>query len=62
MQTSNFPMLKPELEKESKSGRVKVGKLNYQAKGVLYIPEKASYDYLLDLPEGSNIGSQLIMR
>ena len=44
-------------EKESKGGRVKIGKLNYQAKGVLYIPEKASYAYLLSLPEGSNIGN-----
>ena len=52
-----FSIIKKELEKESKSGRVKVGKLNYQAKGVLYIPEKASYAYLLSLPEGSNIGS-----
>ena len=44
-------------ERESKGGRVKIGKLNYQAKGVLYIPEKASYAYLLSLPEGSNIGN-----
>lgn len=52
-----FSLAKEELEKESKSGRAKIGKLNYQAKGVLYIPEKASYAYLLSLPEGSNIGS-----
>lgn len=52
-----FSNAKEKLEKESKSGRAKIGKLNYQAKGVLYIPEKASYAYLLSLPEGSNIGS-----
>ncbi|MCJ7553863.1 MAG: type I restriction-modification system subunit M [Ignavibacteriaceae bacterium] len=52
-----FSNAKEKLEKESKGGRAKIGKLNYQAKGVLYIPEKASYNYLLSLPEGSNIGS-----
>ncbi|GBD86639.1 hypothetical protein BMS3Abin03_00560 [bacterium BMS3Abin03] len=51
-----FSEAKKELEKKQKSGRAKISKLNYQAKGVLYIPEKASYNYLLNLPEGSNIG------
>jgi type I restriction enzyme M protein len=54
-----FSNARSEFEKQSQSGkrRAQVGKLNYQAKGVLYIPEKASYQYLLSLPEGSNIGS-----
>ena len=52
-----FSKVKEELKEESKSGRAKTSKLNYQAKGVLYIPEKASYAYLLSLPEGSNIGN-----
>ena len=52
-----FANAKAKLEKEASGGRAKIGKLNYQAKGVLYIPEKASYAYLLSLPEGSNIGS-----
>ena len=54
-----FSNAKAEFEKQSQSGkgRAQIGKLNYQAKGVLYIPEKASYQYLLGLPEGSNIGN-----
>ncbi len=36
-----------------------VGKADYQAKGVLYIPEEARYSHLLRLPEGENIGRAL---
>src|SRR2546427_1951418 len=33
-----------------------VGKSDYQAQGVLYLPEEARYARLLKLPEGQNIG------
>jgi type I restriction enzyme M protein len=33
-----------------------IGKADYQAKGVLYVPEEARYSRLLRLPEGQNIG------
>jgi len=33
-----------------------VGKLNYQARGVLYLPEPARFSSLLNLPEGHDIG------
>jgi type I restriction enzyme M protein len=32
------------------------GKADYQAKGVMYLPDEARYSYLLKLPEGKNIG------
>jgi len=38
------------------SGRRKIGKIDYQAKGVLFIPEKARFASLLRLPEGADIG------
>src|SRR5256712_5992435 len=38
------------------TGRRTIGKVDYQAKGVLYLPEKARFTYLLRLPEGANIG------
>lgn len=41
------------------SARRKVGKADYQAKGVMYLPEKARFSYLLDLPEGDNIGKAI---
>jgi type I restriction enzyme M protein len=38
------------------SGRRKVGKTDYQAQGVLFIPEEARFGYLLNLPEGGDVG------
>lgn len=32
---------------------------DYKAKGVLYIPEEATYSYLMSLPEGKNIGKAI---
>ena len=39
--------------------RKKISPRDYQAKGVIYLPEKARYSYLLDLPESENIGKVL---
>ncbi len=41
------------------SGRRKVGKTDYQAQGVLYLPPAARFQALLDLPEGANIGQAI---
>lgn len=41
------------------SGRRKIGKTDYQAQGVLFIPEKARFKSLLDLPEGADIGKAI---
>ena len=38
------------------SGRRKIGKEEYQAKGVMYLPPQARFSKLLDMPEGENIG------
>src|SRR2546426_8310496 len=43
----------------SGSGRRKIGKIDYQAQGVLYIPEKARVATLLSLPEGTDIGKAI---
>src|SRR5947209_1232073 len=34
------------------SGRRAIGKEDYQAKGVVYLPPKARFSYLLNIPEG----------
>ncbi|MBD2184972.1 SAM-dependent DNA methyltransferase [Planktothrix sp. FACHB-1355] len=39
--------------------RRSVGKLDYQAKGALYLTEKARFDYLLNLPEAEDIGTAI---
>jgi type I restriction enzyme M protein len=41
------------------TGRRKIGKTDYQAQGVLYIPEKARFANLLNLPEGADIGKAI---
>jgi hypothetical protein len=39
--------------------RKEVGKADYQAKGVMYLPEIARFSYLKALPEGTDIGRAL---
>jgi len=41
------------------SARRTPGKTDYRAKGVLYLPEAARFSYLLDLPEGKDIGREI---
>jgi len=38
------------------STRRQPGPTDYQAQGVMYLPEEARYSHLLNLPEGANIG------
>ncbi|HPV39315.1 MAG TPA: class I SAM-dependent DNA methyltransferase [Candidatus Hydrogenedentes bacterium] len=38
------------------SGRRTIGPADYQARGVLYLPEEARFSALITLPEGGNIG------
>ena len=55
-----FQLAKPEIESQKTSSRRAFDEKNaYQAKGVLYVPEKASFDHLLNLPEGESIGKAL---
>ena len=49
-----------ERELEGKgSGRRKIGKEDYQARGVMYVPPEARFSHLLALPEGENIGKAI---
>jgi len=40
-------------------GRRKIGPADYQARGVLYLPEAARFSTLIQLPEGGNIGEAI---
>jgi len=42
------------------TGRRQITKTDYQAKGILYLPEKARFSRLINLPEGANIGKAII--
>ncbi len=41
------------------TGRRKIGSADYQAMGVLYLPEVARFSALIQLPEGGNIGGAI---
>ncbi len=41
-------------------GRRKIGKLDYQAMGVLYLPEEARFSQLQKLPEGADLAKAVI--
>ncbi|MFZ1463297.1 MAG: class I SAM-dependent DNA methyltransferase [Anaerolineae bacterium] len=41
------------------SGRRIIGPVDYQARGVLYLPEAARFSALIQLPEGANIGAAI---
>lgn len=41
------------------SGRRTIGKADYQARGVMYLPESARFSTLLKLPEGADIGKSI---
>src|SRR5687767_2837547 len=43
----------------SAGGRKKVSKIDYQAKGVIFVPEQSRFSHLLKLPEGQDIGRAL---
>ena len=53
-----FIPLHEKMEKET-SSRVTIGPEHYKAKGVLYLPKEARYDYLLQLPENEDIGQKV---
>ncbi len=52
--------IKVEAELKGKStGRRTIGKTDYQAKGVVYIPTEARFSNLLQLPESADLGKKL---
>lgn len=53
-----FQAAEKELEGKDTSRR-KIGPADYQAKGVLYLPEDARFSSLIKLPEGANIGQAI---
>lgn len=46
-------------KKPEKFKRREPSKLDYQAEGILYLPKKSRYSYLLSLKEGSNISAAI---
>lgn len=57
---ADYKFASAEKELAGKStGRRKIGPADYQAQGVLYLPDVARFSNLLRLPEGANIGQKI---
>jgi hypothetical protein len=54
-----FTKAKAKFTSTGGSGRRTIGKADYQAQGVLYLPENAQFSKLLDLPEGADIAKAI---
>ena len=54
-----FARAEQELAGAQPTGRRQVSKLDYQARGVMYIPEAGRWSALMRLPEGANIGKAI---
>ena len=54
-----FTKKQEEIEGGHINSRRTIGKSDYHEEGVLYLPEKARYSYLLNLPEGQDIGKAI---
>jgi type I restriction enzyme M protein len=55
---SRFSVAEAELAGQGTSRR-RVGKTDYQARGVMFLPASARYKSLLELPEGANVGQAI---
>jgi type I restriction enzyme M protein len=56
---AKFARAEATLKEQNTSGRRQVSKVDYQAQGVMYIPEAGRWPGLIRLPEGSNIGKSI---
>ena len=58
----NFAKAEKELlaeQDDSARRRRKISKIDYQARGVMYIPDEARWSNLMQLPESANIGKAI---
>lgn len=54
-----FAIAQKQLEGKAAGKRRTIGKTDFQALGVMYLPEKARFSNLLKMPEGENIGKAI---
>ncbi len=52
-----FSIVEKELATANMSIRKTINKIDYQAKGIMFLPATARFEYLLNKPEGSDIGN-----
>lgn len=55
-----FTLAQEKIDKQFENSRRTPSQIDYQKLGVLYLPEKARYSYLLNLPEGEDVQQSVI--
>ena len=53
-----FSVAQKDIEGTS-SGRRKIGKTDYQARGVMFLPDESRFSALISLPESENLGKHI---
>jgi type I restriction enzyme M protein len=56
---ARFEVADAEIQAQPASPRRTISKTDYQARGVMYLPEAARFSYLLNLPESADIGASI---
>src|SRR4030066_403903 len=54
-----FSHAEKEIKKQTSGGRRGISRTDFQAKGIMSLPDNARFSYLLNLPEGANIGKAI---
>lgn len=54
-----FSIIESQIKDKDPNSRKSTGKIDYQAKNVLYLPEFSRFKYLLNLPEGTDYGKAI---
>lgn len=54
-----FSIVESQIKDKDPNGRKSVGKTDYQSKNVLYLPDYSRFNYLLNLPEGTDYGKAI---
>jgi type I restriction enzyme M protein len=54
-----FTAVEKEFKEKKIVGRRVIGKLDYQARGVMFLPQESRFSYLINLPEGEDIGKAI---
>ena len=56
---NKFSLAKTKIENSLKSSRRTIGAKNYQAEGVMFLPEKSRFSTLINLPESEDLGKHI---
>ena len=57
---NRFTAVEKEFKERKAGGRRAIGKLDYQARAVMFLPEQSRFSSLISLSEGEDIGKAIV--